>query len=120
MAQEVTSIRNMLNVVYTKYVSYMQNMLRICDTVSAASTQPKLHEANLDPELLGIISCEEPTTIFFSRLVESLLKYGQIADGRHALEAVLESARGRVGQNKRKDCDTLLKEWQEYQAPKGG
>ena len=74
-----------------------------------------LLEAGLDQSLLHLISCDGAITTFFQQLVHILLQYGQIQDGRYALQAVLETAKNRIGQDKQLDCDVLLQRWREYQ-----
>ncbi len=47
---------------------------------------------------------------FISLLISTLMNYGTLDDGRDALEAVLETAKGYVSQNHIQRCDELIKE----------
>jgi len=49
---------------------------------------------------------------FFQLLVSTLNKYGTLNDGRDALEAVLEAAKGSVGRDRRDDCESLIQQLQ--------
>lgn len=73
-----------------------------------------LHGAGIDQELLNLISIEEPPSLFFQNLIPVLIKYGRLHDERYALEAILQTAKNRVGFEKRKYCDTLISEWHSF------
>ena len=47
---------------------------------------------------------------FISLLISTLMNYGTLDDGRDALEAVLETAKGYVNKNHIKRCDELIQE----------
>ncbi|MCP4283410.1 MAG: tetratricopeptide repeat protein, partial [Gammaproteobacteria bacterium] len=47
---------------------------------------------------------------FIELLVPLLVDYGQLKDGRNALETVLEAAEDYIGPDRREYCDTLLQE----------
>ncbi|MDY0093723.1 MAG: hypothetical protein RBT80_13595 [Candidatus Vecturithrix sp.] len=49
-----------------------------------------------------------PQGQFVELLVSILSKYGRLADGRQALEALLEAAQQYVGQDRKRYCETLL------------
>lgn len=58
-------------------------------------------------------------TVFCQLLVENLIKYGKLEDGRDALEAVLESAKNRVGRDKSEYCDMLIQELRSIREDEG-
>lgn len=94
-----------------KIITFLQDLPLIYDKGGRLGL---LLEANLDQQLLNMIPHEDSTGIFFQQLVQVVVKYGQIHDGRSALEAVLEAAKNRVGRDKQAYCDTLLTEWHAY------
>ena len=69
-----------------------------------------IHSAALDAQLQGQIEFPGSSRQFIELLVPQLVRYGQLKDGRHALEAVLESAKNYVGQDRGEDCNRLLQE----------
>ena len=69
-----------------------------------------IHSVALDAQLQGQIEFPGSSRQFFELLVPQLVRYGQLKDGRHALETVLESAKNYVGQDRREDCERLLQE----------
>ncbi len=69
-----------------------------------------IYGAGLDSQLQNQIYFTGPPAQFAQLLVTTLSGYGKLEDGRHALEAVLESAKQSVGQDKRNYCDTLIQE----------
>ena len=77
--------------------------------------------AGLDSQLLSQISFNGPPGQFFQLLLPPLMQYGQLQDGRHALQAVLEAARNFVGEDGKTMCDNLLREFgwasSAYQTP---
>lgn len=89
--------------------------------------QTLIHRAALDEQLQRQIKFPGSAVQFFDLLVPVLVRYGQLEDGRDALEAVLESAKDFVGLDRKKDCDVLIQElhkWcdeqtQEPPSPKG-
>ena len=72
--------------------------------------QALIMRAALDIQLQEQIEFSGPTYQFFTLLVPTLMDYGQLNDGRNALEAVLEATKQFVGVNKKADCDTLIQE----------
>jgi len=96
----------------TDVISFLQNLPLVNDKNGRAGL---LLEANIDQSLFHLISFEGANSIFFSELVYLFLQYGQLEDGRYALQAILETAKNRIGLDKRKYCDTLLLRWQQYQ-----
>ncbi len=69
-----------------------------------------IYHAGLDPQLQNQVSFGKPPAQFVPLLVSTLLKYGRLNDGQYAIEAVLKAAKHYVGQDKRTDCENLLKE----------
>lgn len=66
--------------------------------------------AGLDDKLQQQISFTASPFQFSQLLVATLARYGILADGRDALEAVLETAKMYVGRDRQEKCDTLIKE----------
>lgn len=96
----------------TTIITFLQDLPSVDDRNGRLGL---LLEASLDQTLLNLITFEGAKTIFFQQLVQVLLQYGQLPDERYALQAVLETAKNRVGEDKRKYCDTLLLRLHEYQ-----
>ncbi len=76
----------------------------------SSGRQTLIHRAMLDTQLYSQIRFSEPSAHFFELLIPLLVKYGQLEDGRNALEAVLESAKNFVGQTGREHCESLLQQ----------
>ncbi|MCP4699940.1 MAG: hypothetical protein GY862_24280 [Gammaproteobacteria bacterium] len=74
--------------------------------------QALIFSAGLDQRLQGQIDFSSAPAQFVPVLVETLLKYGNLEDGRHALTAVLEAAKQYVGKNRQAECDELLRQFQ--------
>jgi len=66
-------------------------------------------QAGIDPALLHQIDWAGPSATFFPCLLDTLIAYGTLRDGRHALDALLETARQQVGQDRQAEWDTLLR-----------
>ena len=64
--------------------------------------------AVLDAQLQSQIDFSVPPVQFFQLLIPRLIEYGQLEDGRNALEAVLEAAKDYIGQDKKVHCDQLI------------
>ncbi len=81
--------------------------------------QALIQNAGLDPQLRNQINFGSSPGQFFQLLLPTLSQYGTLQDGRHALQAVLESAKGFLGEDGRTACDDLIRElgWipEEYQ-----
>ena len=67
-----------------------------------------VYSAGLDIELQRQISFGGSSAQFFRLVVQRAWGYGRLRDGRDALEAILEAAKGSVGGNRRKYCDSLI------------
>ncbi len=74
---------------------------------ATSERQALVYSASLDGALEEQIEFEGPSGRFCQLLVKTLWKYGILTDGRSALDAMLEAAQQRVGQNKQRECDTL-------------
>lgn len=78
--------------------------------------QAFLVSAGLDAALLAQLHVNQPPKPFMELLVASCVSYGQLADGRHALIALLEAAQQMVGADRRAECEALMQHIQaEYQ-----
>lgn len=67
-----------------------------------------VYSAGLDAQLQNQIPFGKPATQFFLFLMSILTNYGQLSDGRNALEAILEAAKSYVGMDRKAYCDTLI------------
>ena len=67
-----------------------------------------VNSAGFDIELQRQIQFGGSSAQFFNLLVQRAWNYGTLRDGRNALEAVLETAKGSIGWDRRKDCDRLI------------
>lgn len=76
--------------------------------------QAFIFDAGLDPELKDQIPVDEPPAQFIPLLLSILRAYGQLNDERDALEAVLETAKNYIGQDKRKYCESLIRKVSDY------
>ncbi len=72
------------------------------------SQQAFISAASLDTNLKNQIEFSGPSVHFFNLLIPVLLDYGTLEDGREPVEAVLETAKSYVGQNRKQDCDILI------------
>ena len=66
--------------------------------------------ADLEPTLAMQINVDQPPMIFAANTVATLLSYGTLHDGRHALEAVLLAAYDLGGGEHHTRCKALLQE----------
>lgn len=73
-----------------KIINFLQNLPLVNDKDGRLGL---LLEANIDQSLLHLISFDGATTVFFQQLVTLLLQYGQLHDGRYALQALLNTAK---------------------------
>jgi hypothetical protein len=67
-----------------------------------------IENAGLDAQLRNMIYFSGPPAQFFTLLLTTLIQYGRLEDGRHALIAVLESAKDFAGPDQRASCDKLI------------
>ena len=68
------------------------------------------YSAGIEMELQNQLNFSLPSAQFFHLTVPILNQYGILEDGRHALQALIESAKNYIGQQGRDYCDTLLQE----------
>ncbi len=71
------------------------------------------YSTGIEMELQNQLNFSLPPAQFFYLAVPILSQYGILKDGRHALQAVIESAKGYIGQQGKIYCDTLLQELNE-------
>lgn len=64
--------------------------------------------SGLDPQLKDQINYNGPSAQFFNSFVSTLEDYGKLADGTHAVHAVLETAKTYVGSDKRREASDLI------------
>jgi hypothetical protein len=72
------------------------------------SQQAFLNSAGLDDALLNQLPVGQPPAQFVNLLVSTCLKYGRLQDGRPAIEAILNAAKGNVGIDRQQACDILI------------
>ncbi|MCP4408793.1 MAG: nucleotide-binding protein, partial [Gammaproteobacteria bacterium] len=72
-----------------------------------------IYSAGFDTELADRIAVGDAPANFVELLVNTVSSYGRLTDGRPALAAVLETAKGQVGIEKQEECERLIKELQE-------
>ena len=63
--------------------------------------------AGLDASLQQQVRYAAPA-VFIPHLLDMLVKFGTLDDGRNALIAVLEAAKGYVGKDRQTECETLI------------
>ena len=85
-------------------VKFLTSLPNIDD---CSGRQALIYKAALDAQLQGQIRFSPPPAHFFELLVPQLIQYGHLEDGRNALEAVLESTKDFVGQDRRVYCDHI-------------
>lgn len=74
-----------------------------------------ISRAALDDQLENSINFDVAgTDPFFHLLVRDLSRFGELRDGRDALEAVLKAAKKSVGRNIKPEYDILIQEWQYF------
>ncbi len=92
-----------------KIINFLIALPNLDDT---NSRQAFIYGVGLDPQLQDHIPFDEPRAQFVPLLVSLLINYGKLSDGRYALEAVLKEAKKYIGQDKQKECESLLQELQ--------
>ena len=83
-------------------------LLTLPDLDDTKSQRAFIFSAGLDSPLKNRIQFGESSAQFVALLVSNLVAYGRLVDGRYALEAVLETAKTYVGQEKQAYCEILL------------
>lgn len=92
---------------HKKIVEFLTSIPNVHDSDALRAL---LYNAGLDTQLQNHLNFALPSAQFFQLLVVTLSEYGDLTDGRNALNAVLESAKSYVGQRKREKCDRLIQE----------
>ncbi|MCP4397573.1 MAG: hypothetical protein GY801_09780 [bacterium] len=77
-----------------------------------------ISRATLDAQFVNSINFDAPTDPFFQLLVGNLIRFGELKDGRNALEAILNASKSSIGNDRKPYCDLLIQEWQ-FQRQKG-
>ena len=90
-----------------KIIDLLSSLPNIHD---ADSQRAFIYKAGLETKLQSQISVGKPPTQFASLLVSTAISYGKLSDGRHALEAIVMTAKDYVGQDKKTYCDKLIQE----------
>ena len=94
---------------HRKIVEFLTNLPNILDPNWQRSL---VYSAGFDAGLEQQILVAGPPAQFVQILVNTLSQYGKLADGRNALAALLEAAKGQVGLDKRAECERLMNELQ--------
>ncbi len=90
---------------YQEIVTFLTSLPNIHDH---NALQALLYRASLDPQLHNHLQVTEPSGQFFDRLIPTLLRYGDLEDGRNPVKAILEAAKMAIGQKKQTYCETLI------------
>ncbi len=93
---------------HSKIVEFFTSIPNIHDSDSRRAF---VYSVSLDPQLQDLIDFAGPSAQFLQLLVSTLVKYGNLEDGRDALEAVLEAAKKYVGPDKQEYCEVLIQNW---------
>ncbi len=93
---------------HQQITEFLTNIPNIHDS---SSQQAFLNSAGLDGALFNQIRIDRPPIEFVELLLSNCIKYGRLQDGRHALEAILEVAKQRLGADKQIFCDQLLQDF---------
>ena len=94
-------------ILQNKIIDFLKSLPNLDDI---RSRQAFIFSVGLDSQLYDQIPFDETPAQFAPLLVSRLLKYGKLNDGRHAIEAVLETAKHYIGQDKQAYCNSLIKE----------
>ena len=82
--------------------------------ISDLNTRKSLiYQAGLGRELEGRILFDGAAIPFCQALTRTLADYGNLADGRDALDAVLQAAQAGVGRDKQAECEQLRQRWRD-------
>ena len=90
-----------------KIVKFLISIPNIDDSNSQRAL---VYDAGLDPALLQQISFGTPSGQFIRLLVSTCISYGILTDGRNPIETILESAKDKVGLDKRRQCNEFIQE----------
>src|SRR6185369_5005436 len=78
---------------------------------NAPQRQALIAAANLDSSLEALIEYTGNTKQFIQILILTLVKYGNLVNGRNPVGAVLEAAKLMVGPDHHKTADRLIVQW---------
>lgn len=76
-----------------------------------------IYSAGLDQEVEHQLEFDGSTLQFCHLLVKTLGSYGTLKDGRHALVALLNTAKNKIGQEGKARCDELIRQMQAAEYP---
>ncbi len=86
--------------------------------ISDLNTRKSLiYQAGLGRELEGRILFDGAAIPFCQALTRTLADYGNLADDRDALDAVLQAAQAGVGRDKQAECEQLRQRWRAAPIP---
>lgn len=92
-------------------IDFLTSLPNIHDSKSQRAL---IERAVLDPQLQNQIVFSGSSGQFFQLLIPALFSYGTLQDGRNALEAILETAKDYVGQEKKIYCETFIREVRDF------
>ncbi|GAK50704.1 tetratricopeptide TPR_2 [Candidatus Moduliflexus flocculans] len=95
----------------TKISNFLRSLPNIDDSNGRRAF---IYSVGLDSQLQDHISFNQPVAEFIPLLIANLFDYGKLNDGRYALEALLETAKEHVGQDKKDYCERLIRELQPF------
>jgi len=87
---------------HNKIVEFLTSLPNIHDSNAQRAL---IHSASLDARLQSEILFGGSSQQFFQLLIPTLRSYGNLADNRDPLEAVLEAAKADDGSSRRTECD---------------
>lgn len=88
-------------------IDFLVSLPNINDT---EKQQAFIFQAVLDKELQNQLPFGKPVSLFVSHVVTVAFNYGKMKDGRYALDSILETTKGFVGQDKQEYCNTLIEQ----------
>ncbi len=87
------------------------NLLTAIPNISDSEVrQALIQSAGLDPQLQNQISSVSSPGPFFQLLLSTLVQYGRLHDGRHAVAAILEVTKSALSKEGREYCNGLIRE----------
>ena len=81
------------------------------DTVS--NRRALILRAGFDENLLRQIEFDGSTVTFTTDLIDKCISYGQLQDGREAVDAFLDSIKTLIGPDKQRDLENISRKWKE-------
>lgn len=67
--------------------------------------------AQFSPQLNSLLVIDGSPAMFIPTLIDTVIAYGNLDDGRNALEQLLEAAKTFMQAPHQAECDQLLQEW---------